>query len=43
MAELFCKKENISFAVLQPLMEETVIRLRNISPYDTQTGPAIKK
>jgi predicted short-subunit dehydrogenase-like oxidoreductase (DUF2520 family) len=39
-AESFCKKENISFAVLQPLMEETVIRLRNISPYETQTGPA---
>ena len=42
MAESFCKKENISFAVLQPLMEETVIRLRNISPAATQTGPAIR-
>ena len=41
-AESFCKKENISFAVLQPLMEETVIRLRNISPHETQTGPAIR-
>ena len=40
--ESFCKKENISFAVLQPLMEETVFRLRNISPYETQTGPAIR-
>jgi len=42
MAESFCKKENISFAVLQPLIEETVIRLRNSSPLDTQTGPAIR-
>jgi predicted short-subunit dehydrogenase-like oxidoreductase (DUF2520 family) len=40
LAESFCKKENISFAVLQPLMEETAMRLRNISPDDAQTGPA---
>jgi hypothetical protein len=42
MAESFCKKENISFAVLQPLMEETVLRLRNNSPGNFQTGPAIR-
>jgi predicted short-subunit dehydrogenase-like oxidoreductase (DUF2520 family) len=42
LAESFCKKENISFAVLQPLMEETVTRLRNASPADLQTGPAIR-
>ncbi len=40
--ESFCKRENISFAALQPLMEETVFRLRNISPGKTQTGPAIR-
>jgi predicted short-subunit dehydrogenase-like oxidoreductase (DUF2520 family) len=40
VAENFCVKENISFAVLQPLMEETVLRLRNISPFAAQTGPA---
>jgi predicted short-subunit dehydrogenase-like oxidoreductase (DUF2520 family) len=40
--ELFCKKENISFRVLQPLMEETVHRLRHVSPADAQTGPAIR-
>jgi predicted short-subunit dehydrogenase-like oxidoreductase (DUF2520 family) len=38
----FCEKENISFAVLQPLMEETVTRLRNISPAAAQTGAAIR-
>jgi predicted short-subunit dehydrogenase-like oxidoreductase (DUF2520 family) len=42
LAESFCKKENISFAVLQPLMEETVFRLRNASPRILQTGPAIR-
>ncbi len=42
LAEFFCKKEKISFAVLQPLMEETVIRLRNVSPSMVQTGPAIR-
>jgi predicted short-subunit dehydrogenase-like oxidoreductase (DUF2520 family) len=42
LAESFCKKENISFAILQPLMEETVLRLRNDSPGRFQTGPAIR-
>ena len=42
VAENFCKKKNISFAILQPLMEETVMRMRNISPAATQTGPAIR-
>jgi predicted short-subunit dehydrogenase-like oxidoreductase (DUF2520 family) len=41
-AEKFCEQENISFQVLQPLMEETVMRMRNISPSKTQTGPAIR-
>jgi predicted short-subunit dehydrogenase-like oxidoreductase (DUF2520 family) len=42
MAASFCEKEKISFAVLQPLMEETVLRLRTVSPLNTQTGPAIR-
>jgi hypothetical protein len=42
VAEKFCEKENISFEVLQPLMEETVMRMRNISPSETQTGPAFR-
>jgi predicted short-subunit dehydrogenase-like oxidoreductase (DUF2520 family) len=42
LAESFCKKENISFAVLQPLIEETVLRLKNGSPGNLQTGPAIR-
>jgi predicted short-subunit dehydrogenase-like oxidoreductase (DUF2520 family) len=42
VAENFCKKENISFRTLQPLIEETVMRMRNVSPAETQTGPAIR-
>jgi predicted short-subunit dehydrogenase-like oxidoreductase (DUF2520 family) len=38
----FCEKENISFTVLQPLMEETVMRLRNTKPAFVQTGPAVR-
>jgi predicted short-subunit dehydrogenase-like oxidoreductase (DUF2520 family) len=42
LAASYCEKENISFAVLQPLMEETVIRLRSVSPDQVQTGPAFR-
>ena len=42
IAEVFCKNENISFAVLQPLMEETVMRLRKTDPLKAQTGPALR-
>jgi len=41
-AASFCEKENISFAVLQPLIEETVMRLRYVSPIIAQTGPAFR-
>jgi predicted short-subunit dehydrogenase-like oxidoreductase (DUF2520 family) len=40
ITETFCRKENISFAILQPLMEETVTRLRTDSPASVQTGAA---
>jgi predicted short-subunit dehydrogenase-like oxidoreductase (DUF2520 family) len=42
LAASFCEKENINFAVLQPLMEETVMRLRNTTPRKAQTGPAFR-
>jgi predicted short-subunit dehydrogenase-like oxidoreductase (DUF2520 family) len=38
----FCEKENISFPVLQSLMEETVKRLRNTAPGMAQTGTALR-
>jgi predicted short-subunit dehydrogenase-like oxidoreductase (DUF2520 family) len=42
LAASYCEKENISFAVLQPLIEETVMRLRHFSPDTVQTGPAFR-
>jgi predicted short-subunit dehydrogenase-like oxidoreductase (DUF2520 family) len=38
----FCEKENIPFAALQPLIEETALRLRYMNPQQVQTGPAIR-
>jgi predicted short-subunit dehydrogenase-like oxidoreductase (DUF2520 family) len=38
----FCEKENIPFPALQPLIEETAIRLRNTNPQQVQTGAAIR-
>jgi predicted short-subunit dehydrogenase-like oxidoreductase (DUF2520 family) len=42
LAEDYCQKEGIDFRQLIPLIEETVSRLKAISPSKTQTGPAIR-
>jgi predicted short-subunit dehydrogenase-like oxidoreductase (DUF2520 family) len=42
LADAFCQMENISFSVLQPLMEETVRRLRNTPAASSQTGAAFR-
>ena len=42
LAASFCEKENISFTFLQPLIEETAIRLRHTIPQKVQTGPAFR-
>jgi predicted short-subunit dehydrogenase-like oxidoreductase (DUF2520 family) len=42
LAENYCRKEGIHFKELLPLIEETVSRLRDISPSASQTGPAIR-
>lgn len=39
----FCKKEGIDFEMLQPLIEETALRLKKHSPAAMQTGPARRK
>jgi predicted short-subunit dehydrogenase-like oxidoreductase (DUF2520 family) len=43
LAQDFCKKEKVDFALLQPLIEETATRLKTHSPCDMQTGPAERK
>lgn len=42
LAELFCNKERLEFKSLIPLIEETIQRIKEISPYLSQTGPAIR-
>ncbi len=42
LAKDFCIKEDISFSILQPLLEETVQRLEQYHPGDMQTGPAVR-
>lgn len=42
LTEIFCRKQDVDFATLQPLIEETAFRLRNYSPTQVQTGPAVR-
>lgn len=43
LAADYCHREGIDFRQLQPLIEETALRLRTISPKEAQTGPAIRQ
>jgi predicted short-subunit dehydrogenase-like oxidoreductase (DUF2520 family) len=42
LAEIFCQKERLDFKNLFPIMDETVFRAKEISPFLTQTGPAMR-
>lgn len=42
LAETYCNKEGIDFSLLYPLIEETAARLKEISPSESQTGPAFR-
>lgn len=42
-AAIYCDKEGLDFKMLQPLIEETALRLRYHLPHEMQTGPAIRK
>ncbi len=42
LAELFCEKERIEYKTLFPLIDETTGRAKSISPFLSQTGPAIR-
>jgi predicted short-subunit dehydrogenase-like oxidoreductase (DUF2520 family) len=42
LAESYCKKEGLDFRQLLPLLEETAQRVKNNSPSQLQTGPAIR-
>jgi predicted short-subunit dehydrogenase-like oxidoreductase (DUF2520 family) len=42
LAEDYCKNEGLDFKQLLPLIEETATRLKDNSPKQLQTGPAIR-
>ncbi|MCB7480420.1 Rossmann-like and DUF2520 domain-containing protein [Christiangramia sediminis] len=42
LASDFCKKEELPFDILRPLIKETVDKLENLDPYSAQTGPALR-
>jgi predicted short-subunit dehydrogenase-like oxidoreductase (DUF2520 family) len=42
LAEQYCRREKIDFSLLLPLIEETALRIRELSPADAQTGPAMR-
>lgn len=42
LAEEYCKKEGLDFKQLLPLIEETALRIKDISPKQAQTGPAVR-
>ena len=37
-----CEENNVPFAILQPLIEETANKIKTLAPIDAQTGPAIR-
>lgn len=43
LAEDYCKKEDVPFAMLQPIIAETGNRLKNHHAAEMQTGPAVRK
>jgi len=42
LAEEYCRKEGIDFKQLLPLIEETTARIKEVSPQNAQTGPALR-
>jgi predicted short-subunit dehydrogenase-like oxidoreductase (DUF2520 family) len=42
MAEEYCKKENLDFNLLKPLIKETAEKAMDASPFEMQTGPAAR-
>lgn len=42
LAEDYCRKEGLDFKQLHPLIMETAGRLKDISPRQSQTGPALR-
>jgi len=42
IAKNLVEKENINYSLLLPLIKQTLSKIENLNPNDTQTGPAIR-
>ena len=42
LANNYCNKYHVDFTILQPLIEETALKIRHNTPQNVQTGPAIR-
>ena len=42
-AKAYCEKEQLDFALLQPIIKETFDRLEKYAPETVQTGPAMRQ
>ena len=42
IGDTITQKENLSFEILKPLIQETMLKIQNHAPADMQTGPAIR-
>lgn len=43
IAEDLLRREEVPFEVIQPLIEETTQKIKKLSPFDAQTGPAVRR
>lgn len=43
VAEEICRQKDLPFEILKPLIKETADKIKNDSPKNVQTGPAIRK
>lgn len=42
IGEKLCKENELSFTILEPLIDETTKKIKQLSPKDVQTGPALR-
>lgn len=43
VGESLCQEHNVPFSVLHPLIAETADKIKDLSPLEAQTGPALRK
>ena len=42
MGQEICEENQVPFAILRPLIQETADKINTLDPIDAQTGPAIR-